>query len=321
MLRTQYLGLELDSPLILGASPWSLDLDVARRAEDAGASAIVMASLFEEQVCAAGEALTVYPPERAEFAVQPDEYLERIAALKSVLGIPVIASLNGSHKNAWLSYAALMDQAGADAIELNVYRVSTDFDRSAESVERETLDMVRTVVEATSIPVAVKLQPYYTSLAHFARAVVDAGARGLVLFNRFYQPDIDILNLETTPSLRLSDSSELLLRLRWLAILARKNSCDLSCSGGVHTAEDAIKAIMAGACTVQVVSAILKHGVRYLTTLIEDFANWMKEHEYRSVRQMHGSMSQSHCPDPQAFERANYMRTLQSWRKNGGVLV
>ncbi|MFO7177325.1 MAG: dihydroorotate dehydrogenase-like protein [Pseudomonadota bacterium] len=314
MLRTQYLGLELDSPLILGASPWSLDLDVARRAEDAGASAIVMASLFEEQVCAAGEALTVYPPERAEFAVQPDEYLERIAALKSVLGIPVIASLNGSHKNAWLSYAALMDQAGADAIELNVYRVSTDFDRSAESVERETLDMVRTVVEATSIPVAVKLQPYYTSLAHFARAVVDAGARGLVLFNRFYQPDIDIEGLERAPRLELSRPSELLLRLSWLAALSPFVRASFAATGGARSAGDVLKAVLAGADVVQLVSEVLAHGVGRFTTIRRELVEWMTEHGYPSLACVRGSMNLSRALDPAAFERANYLHVINSWR-------
>lgn len=334
-LTTNYLGLRLKHPFIPGASPMADDLDAARRLEDAGAAALVMHSLFEEQI--AGERfasiyhMEMYAHAHAEarsYFPEPDdhrfgkhEYLDHISKLKRCVDIPIIASLNGTTPGGWTEYATQMENAGADALELNVYHVSTDPQETGAEIEQRIVETARLVKKAVRIPVAVKLSPFFSGLPNLVAQLDEVGVDGVVLFNRFYQPDIDILNLETTPSLRLSDSSELLLRLRWLAILARKNSCDLSCSGGVHTAEDAIKAIMAGACTVQVVSAILKHGVRYLTTLIEDFANWMKEHEYRSVRQMHGSMSQSHCPDPQAFERANYMRTLQSWRKNGGVLV
>ncbi len=314
MLTTQYLGLELDSPLILGASPWSLDLDVARRAEDAGASAIVMASLFEEQLGAAGAELTYYPPDRGEFMVRPDEYLERIAALKSALRIPVIASLNGSRKHHWLSYAALMDQAGADALELNVYRVSTDFERSGDSLERETLDMVRMVVESTSIPVAVKLQPYYTSLAHFAGSVVNAGARGLVLFNRFYQPDIDIEGFERSPRIELSRSSELLLRLSWLAALSPFVRASLAATGGARSAADVLKAVLAGADAVQLVSEILAHGVGRFTAIRKELTEWLTGRGYPSLACIRGSMSLSRTLDPAALERVNYLHVLHSWR-------
>lgn len=327
-LSTRYLGFELPHPFMPGASPLVDDLDTVRRLEDAGAAAIVMHSLFEEQIRreqvatarfldapaeSFAEALT-YLPTPETFALGPEQYLEQLRRIKRAVRIPVIASLNGSTEGGWLSYARLLEQAGADALELNVYSLATDFDESGEILERRTLQMLSAVKHAVSIPVAVKLSPFYSSLAHFARRLEEYGADGLVLFNRFYQPDLDIEALEVAPTLRLSDPSELLLRLRWLAILSGRVRPSLAVSGGVHSAVDAIKAVMAGADAVQVVSALLKNGPDRLRTLRQDLALWLEEHEYDSLAQMKGSLSLLRCPDPAAHERANYMTILQSWR-------
>lgn len=327
-LSTTYLGFELPHPFMPGASPLVDDLDTVRRLEDAGAAAIVMHSLFEEQIRreqvatarfldapaeSFAEALT-YLPTPETFALGPEQYLEQLRRIKRAVRIPVIASLNGSTEGGWLSYARLLEQAGADALELNVYSLATDFDESGEILERRTLQMLAAVKEAVSIPVAVKLSPFYSSLSHFARRLDSYGADGLVLFNRFYQPDLDIEALEVAPTLRLSDPSELLLRLRWLAILSGRVRPSLAVSGGVHSAVDAIKAVMAGADAVQVVSALLKNGPDRLRTLRQDLALWLEEHEYDSLAQMKGSLSLLRCPDPAAHERANYMTILQSWR-------
>jgi dihydroorotate dehydrogenase (fumarate) len=231
--------------------------------------------------------------------------------------VPVIASLNGTTDGGWLSYARLMQEAGADALELNVYALATDFDVSSEILEKRVLHMLWSMKSAVHLPVAVKLSPFYTALAHFARRLDDLGADGLVLFNRFYQPDFDLDALEVRPALRLSDSSELLLRLRWLAILAGRVSCSLAVTGGVHSAVDAVKAVMAGADVVQVVSALLKHGPDRLATLRAELADWLEEHEYDSLAQARGSLSLLRCPDPAAHERANYMTILQSWKGFG----
>jgi dihydroorotate dehydrogenase (fumarate) len=327
-LATTYLGLGLAHPFMPGASPLADELDDVKRLEDAGASAIVLRSLFEEQIVreevstfvhteshgqSFAEALCFFPsPDR--FAFGPDEYLEQVRRVKATVRVPVIASLNGATRGGWLRYARLIEQAGADALELNVYTLATSPEETAQSVEDRVVEMLLDVKRAVRIPVAVKLSPFYTALAHFAHRLDQAGADSLVLFNRFYQPDIDIEELQATRALFLSSRSELPLRLRWLGILYGRVRASLAASGGIHTAEDAIKAVMAGAHAVQVVSALLQRGPAYLKTLREEVARWMEEHEYDSIAQMRGNMSLTSCPDPTVYERANYMLILQSWR-------
>ena len=327
-LTTEYLGLKLRSPLMPGASPLADSFDLVRQLEDAGAAAIVMRSLFEEQItremtgdiCAveshaeSSAEATSYFPKAAEFSLGPDEYLDQLRGIADAVDIPVIASLNGITSAGWLDYARQMEMAGADALELNVYYLPVDPAEGSIAVERRTLDIVRAVKSRLHIPVAVKLSPFFSALPHFARELQAAGADGLVLFNRFYQPDIDAENLEAAPTLHLSDPSELLLRLRWLAIVAPVVKIPLAVSGGVHSGLDAIKSVMAGASVVQVVSALLKKGPGYLRTLRLEMEHWMHEHGYESLKQMRGNMSLAHCPDPSAFSRANYMRILQGWR-------
>jgi dihydroorotate dehydrogenase (fumarate) len=327
-LSTRWLGLRLKNPLVVGASPMVDDLGTVRRLEDAGAAAIVLHSLFEEQVLreqlasfhhyeaheeSFAEALS-YFPSPADLPLGPDAYLELIRRVKAAVEVPVVASLNGATAGGWLQYARLMEDAGADALELNVYFLATDLYESAAAIERRTAAMARTVKEAVSIPVAVKLSPYYTSLACFAQRLVREGADGLVLFNRFYQPDLDVEALEVQRTLRLSDASELPLRLRWLAILSGRVDATLMATGGIHGALDAVKALMAGAHAVQMVSALLKHGPEYLRLVSDELARWMAEHGYESVDSMSGSLSLARCPDPAAYERANYVQILQSWR-------
>jgi dihydroorotate dehydrogenase (fumarate) len=316
-----------------GASPLVDDLDDVKRLEDAGAAAIVMHSLFEEQIVreqlatflhterhgeSFAEAVSFFPsPDR--FALGPEEYLEQIGRIKGAVRCPVIASLNGTTLGGWLGYARAMEQAGADALELNVYTIPSDFEEAAGAIEDRTVEMVKAVRGAARIPVAVKLSPYYTSLPQFAKRLDAAGAAGLVLFNRFYQPDIDADGLQVIRGLHLSNSSELPLRLRWLAMLSGRLSTSLAVSGGVHTALDAVKAVMAGAHAVQVVSALLQRGPRYLAALREGLAAWMDEHEYQSLAQLQGCMNMQACPDPSVYERANYMLTLQSWQPAGRI--
>ena len=327
-LSTSYLGLKLPHPFMVGASPMVDDLDTVRRLEDAGAAAIVMHSLFEEQiereqgrtlhdiqshVDAFSEASSFFP-EPTEFRLGPQAYLDQIHRIKAAVKVPVIASLNGISVSGWLEYAKLIEQAGADALELNVYYVATNPNEDGAAVERRTLDIVRAVKQAVRMPVAVKLSPFFSSLSHFAAELESAGADGLVLFNRFYQPDIDIEELEVRNELRLSDSSELLLRLRWLSILSAQRKLDIAVSGGVHTATDAVKAVMAGARSVQIVSAILKNGPQHLATLCSGLSRIVEERGYASISEMHGCMNLARCPDPAAFERGNYMRILQSWQ-------
>jgi len=327
-LSTTYLGFNLPNPLMPGASPLVDDLDTVKRLEDAGAAAIVMHSLFEEQITreqlghlhavemhedSFAEALS-YFPQPQEYRLGPEAYLEQIRKIKAMVKVPVIASLNGTSPAGWLDYAKLIEQAGADALELNVYYLATQAWETSESVERRTLEAVRVVKGAIKIPVAVKLSPFYSALANLAKQLDEAGADALVLFNRFYQPDIDVEELEVVPSLQLSDSSELLLRLRWLAILSGHVKGSLACSGGVHSPLDAIKAVMAGAHAVQLVSALLKREPAYLQTVRTGMERWMEEHEYSSLSQMHASMSHQKSPNPQALERANYMKILQGWR-------
>ncbi len=327
MLETKWLGLKLAHPLMAGASPLVDDLGTVRQLEDAGAPVIVMRSLFEEQLQA--EELTHYRytdfhrdtfaeaasflPEPEDFVLGPDEYLRQIQKIKEAVDLPVVASLNGTTEGGWLEYARQMERAGASAIELNVYQLAADPALSSQDVEHRTLEMVRHVVTAVKVPVSVKLSPFVTGLSCFADRLEAAGAKGLVLFNRFYQPDIDVDALEVKRAIHLSDNSELPLRLRWLAILSSQRELALTCSGGVHDTLDVVRALMAGADGVQVVSALLKHGPQHLSKLVQGLRQWMEEHEYKSIDELRGNMSLSSCPDPSAYERANYMLMLQSW--------
>lgn len=327
-LTTKYLGLTLQNPLIVGASPYCDTSYIARQLQDAGAAAIVMRSLFEEQVDAEQRALahhtestaessaeaTSYFPAFSEYQLAPDHYLKQLEHLKKTLTIPVIASLNGCRPGGWMDYAKRMESAGADALELNLYQLVTDPLTPADDVEEEMLDTVNAVTASVRMPVAVKISPFHTSPVHFALALEKAGAKGIVLFNRFYQPDFNLEDLEVLPQLRLSDSTELLLRLRWLAIISPHLKASLSATGGVHSSDDAVKALLAGAHTVQVVSAVLKHGPRFLTTLLNGLKHWVTEHGYDDIEQLRGAMNHQRCPDASAFERANYIRILQSWR-------
>jgi len=327
-LRTQYLGLDLPHPFMPGASPMVDDLDVVKRLEDAGAAAIVMHSLFEEQIVreqsrtvqdmesnvnAFAEATSFFP-QPSEFRLGPHEYLEQIRRIKEAVALPVIASLNGVTASGWLEYARLIEQAGANALELNAYYIATNPEESAADVEQRTLDIVAAVRRHVKLPIAVKLSPFHSSLANFATKLEAAGAQAVVLFNRFYQPDIDIEALEVVPQLKLSDPSELLLRLRWLAILSGRSKLELACSGGVHSGQDALRSLAAGAHTVQMVSALLRHGPAHLAMVREGVELWLEQHEYESLAQLRGSMNLARCPDPAMFERGNYMRILQSWR-------
>jgi len=327
-LSTTYLGMMLPHPLVAGASPLSDDLDGVKRLEDAGAAAIVLRSLFEEQITreqmaefanleshadSFAEAASYFPSPHA-FALGPSQYLEHLRLVKEAVRIPVIASLNGATPGGWIEYARLMAEAGADALELNLYRIATDPETTSADIERQAIETVRAVKKAVTIPVAVKLSPFYTALAHLAREFDRAGADGLVLFNRFYQPDIDPEELAATRTLHLSDSSELRLRLHWMAILSGRVQASLAVTGGVHTALDIVKATMAGAHVTQMVSALLIHGPVYLGTVLDDLSVWLQEHEWHSLAEMRGNMSLLKVPDPDAYERANYMLMLQSWR-------
>jgi dihydroorotate dehydrogenase (fumarate) len=327
-LTTSYLGLTLKNPLIVGASPFCDSITVSRQLQDAGAAAIVMRSLFEEQINAEQRALlhhietpaesnaeaTSYFPSYAEYQLAPDQYLRRIADLKASLSIPIIASLNGCRPGGWTDYARRFEAAGADAIELNLYQIAADPTVAADEVEADMLHTVRDVAGSVSIPVAVKLSAFHTAPAQFAVALENAGAAGVVLFNRFYQPDFNLEDLEVQPQLRLSDPTELLMRLRWLAILSPHMRGSLGASGGVHVATDAIKALLAGAHAVQLVSVLLRNGPRILTTILSGLTNWLTDHGYENIEQVRGAMNLRRCPDPAEFERANYIRILQSWR-------
>jgi dihydroorotate dehydrogenase (fumarate) len=329
-LSTTYLGLRLPHPLMSGASPLADDLDTVRRLEDAGAAAIVMDSLFEEEVLneqfrevqdveapehTFPEALSYHPHRDEYWAIGPDYYPERVRKIKEAVSIPVIASLNGISTRAWVEYSAKCQQAGADALELNAYFLTTDSEVSGEEVENRIVEVVRTVRAAVTIPFAVKLSPFFSSIPHLVKRLGQAGADGVVLFNQFYQPDIDIDRLEVVSRLRLSEPSELLLRLRWLAILSGRVGVSLAVTGGVHSTADVVKAVMAGAHGVQMVSALLRHGPQHLNKLRQDLTSWMVEHEYQSMGQMRGSMSLLKCPDPAAFERTDYVRILKGGAK------
>ncbi len=327
-LRTTYLGLELAHPIVPGASPLADDLDGARALEDAGAPAIVLRSLFEEQIeegaLAAARHLDAYEdahaearsffPATAKLAHGPDAYLEHLAKVCAAVDVPVIGSLNGVTLGGWLEYAALIEHAGASALELNLYRLPIDPEDDARTLEARDLAIVSAVLERVRIPVAVKLSPFYTSLPHHARALEETGVAGLVCFNRFYQPDIDAEILEAKRELHLSTPSDLPLRLRWLAVLSAQRSLSLAASGGVHEALGVVKALMAGAHATQMVSALLRRGPRHLRDVVRDLGEWLDDHEYESVAQLRGSMNVARSPDPRPYERANYAEILRMWR-------
>ncbi len=327
-LSTTYLGLKLAHPLMAGASPMVDDMGMVKRLEDAGVSAIVMHSLFEEQITreeqgtimdmqlssnASAEAISFFP-QADEYRLGPEKYLEQLRRIKAAVAVPVIASLNGTTPAGWLHYGKLMQEAGADALELNVYYIPTDAKETTADVEKRTLDIVKAVKAEVKIPVAVKLSPFFSALAHFAVELEAAGADGLVLFNRFFQPDINVEELVAEPSLQLSNPSDLLLRLRWLAVLHGHVKGSLAVTGGVHDSIGALKAVMAGADAVQMVSALLIHGPERLAQTRTGLAEWLEEHEYESLAQAKGSMSLVKSPNPQAFTRANYMRILNGWK-------
>lgn len=331
-VRTTYLGLELAHPFIVGACPMTGEIGTLRRLEDAGAAAVVLRSLYAEQVSnesmatheslvnpaeSYGEAMS-YLPTPDEFVMGPDEDIEHIANAKTALGIPVIGSLNGVQPGPWLDYATAMQQAGADAIELNLYDVVIEPGLDAAGIEERSITIVREIRARTRLPLAVKLSPFYTALPNFAGRLIDAGATGLVLFNRFFEPDINAEELEVVPHLALSTPDELLLRLRWLAILSGVLGCPLGVTGGVHTTPDAVKAIMAGAHAVQLVSAILTQGEGALSSMRDGLIEWLEEHEYPSIDTMRGSMDIERGPNPAALTRAQYVRQLQTWTPLNG---
>jgi dihydroorotate dehydrogenase (fumarate) len=327
-LSTTYLGLKLPHPIMPGASPLVDHLDLVKRLEDAGAAAITMHSLFEEQITreqqgmvyhmelldhGSAEALG-YFPQASEFRLGPYQYLEQIRLVKQTVTLPVIGSLNGTTSEGWLEYAKLIEQAGADALELNVYHVAADPKETGASVEKRLIDVVRAVKASVTIPLAVKLSPFYSSVANLAGELDALGVEGLVLFNRFYQPDFDLQELVVAPTLSLSTSNDLLLRLRWLSVLFGRVKASLAVTGGVHTPVDAIKAVMAGAGGVQTVSSLLKQGPEHIKTLVDGMRTWLEEHEYESLAQARGSMSLERSPNPAAFERANYMKVLAAYQ-------
>jgi dihydroorotate dehydrogenase (fumarate) len=327
-LSTTYLGLKLRSPLMPSASPLTRELDEIKRAEDAGAGAVVLPSVFEEQIRhenaeldamlekgteSYAEALS-YFPQVSEYRVGPDEYLELIQQAKRAVRLPVIASLNGTSVGGWTEYARQIQQAGADALELNIYYIPTDPDLPGAEVEKTYLDILRRVKAAVTLPVAVKLGPYFSNMAHMARQLEAAGADGLVLFNRFYQPDIDLENLEVEHSILLSTPQARRLPLRWIAILYGRVKTSLAATSGIHTAYDALKMLMAGADVTMLCSVLLRKGMAQIAVIEQEMKRWMEEHEYASVAELQGSMSQLKCPDPTAFERAQYMRLISTWK-------
>ena len=326
-LSTNYLGLKLKSPLVASSSPMCQEVGNVRRLEDAGASAVVLHSLFEEQIDIDSDQLDRFITESNDVSAEstshfpdllykvmgPEAYLKHIVKCKQAVNIPIIASLNGTTNSGWTSYAKEMQQAGADALELNIYYIPVDADATGEQVEQKYIDLVQAVRKEVTIPVAVKLGPYFSSMANVAKKLDAAGANGLVLFNRFYQPDYNLETLEVTPNLILSNSHELLLRLHWIAVIYGSVKADLALTGGVHSATDVVKSMMAGARIAMMTSALLKRGISYLDTITTELLVWMGEHEYDSIKQMQGSMSRNAVPQPGAFERANYMKVLSSY--------
>ncbi|MFA6111545.1 MAG: dihydroorotate dehydrogenase-like protein [Candidatus Latescibacterota bacterium] len=327
-LTTTYMGMKLRNPLVVSACPLSRDVAKVRQMEDAGAAAVVMFSLFEEEI--RHEALELdhylsygtnsfsealdYFPEHEEYAVGPEQYLEQIRKLKEAVDIPVIASLNGTTMGGWVEYGKKVEEAGADALELNVYHISTETGVSGLEIEQLHLDILGEVRKHVELPVAVKLSPYFSSMAHMARELALAGANALVLFNRFYQPDIDLDNLEVTPNVLLSTPQALRLPLRWIAILHGQVQADLAASSGIHGHEDVLKLLLAGANVTMMASALLAHGVGHLRGVLAGIEAWMAEHEYESVEQLQGSMSHRSYANPAAFERANYIKALNTFK-------
>ena len=326
-LTTTYLGLHLKNPLVASASPLSKKVDTVRRLEDAGAAAVVLYSLFEEQIThdsheldhylergthAYAEAID-YFPDLDHYNIGPEPYLEHLQRVKEAVSIPVIGSLNGISPGGWVQYARFIEQAGADALELNIYYLPTDPDLSSVELEETYIDLVRAVRSNVKIPLAVKLSPFFTSLPNMARRFVAAGANGLVLFNRFYQPDFDLEALEVVPNLDLSTSRDLRLPLRWIALLYGRIQADFALTSGVHTAQDVLKAMMAGASVAMTTSALLQYGPELVTRILGNIEEWMVVHEYTSINMMKGSMSQQAVAEPAAFERANYMKALNSF--------
>ncbi|MGA3326304.1 MAG: dihydroorotate dehydrogenase-like protein [Terriglobia bacterium] len=326
-LTTKYLGMTLKNPLVVSASPLSEDLGNIRRMEDAGASAVVLPSLFEEQISVESNTLDrflwqgtdsfaeslTYIPDMTGYNLGPDGYLEHLRQAKQAVSIPIIGSLNGSSTGGWVAYAKKIEEAGADALELNIYFISTDPEMSGGQVEQMYVDLVSQVKASVRIPVAVKIGPYFSSLPNTARRLDQAGADALVLFNRFYQPDFDLENLEVVPNLILSTPHELLLRLNWVAVLYGKNRADMAITGGVHTGLHVLKSMMAGARVAMMTSALLRDGIGHLATVQTELLKWMELHEYESIHQMQGSMSQRAVADPSAFQRANYVKVLSSY--------
>ena len=327
-LTTTYLGLKLKNPFVASASPISKKVDTARKLEDSGISAIVMYSLFEEQIIhesleldyyltrgtdSFAEAMS-YLPDAGTYSMGPEKYLNQVAELKKALKIPVIGSLNGFSKGGWTRYAKQIQEAGADALELNLYFVSTDPDLTAQDIENAQVELVAEVKTVVTIPLAVKLSPFITSLPNFAKRIVGAGANGLVLFNRFYQPDFDLDELEIVHSLDLSTSAELRLPLRWISILYGKLNADFALTSGVHTYKEVLKSMMAGAKVAMMASTLLNNGEQVISSMLNELGLWMESHEYKSIQQMQGSMSQKSVKEPAAFERANYMKVLGSFR-------
>ena len=327
-LTTKYLGLNLRTPLVPSASPLSEDMDNLKRMEDAGASAVVFHSMFEEQIrhethtlhhhpthgTASNAEVLSYVPEANEFQFAPNRYLLNIVKAKQAVGIPIIASLNGSTFGGWMTFARLIEQAGADALELNIYSIPTDPGQTAEEIETSYLTIVASVKAQVKIPVVVKLSPFFTNLAHFARRLDQQGVDGLVLFNRFYQPDIDLDAREVTPNINLSAPGEIRLPLRWIAMLHGRIRASLAATSGIHRGTDALKMLMAGADVTMLCPVLLRRGIEHLTVIEREMREWMESHEYDSVEQLKGSMSQKNCPDPSAFERAQYMRAIATDR-------
>jgi dihydroorotate dehydrogenase (fumarate) len=326
-LSTKYLGLKLRSPLVVSASPLSEDLGNLKRMEDAGAAAVVLYSLFEEQLRqdrlelhehlehgteSFAEALT-YFPDAGEYRLGPEEYLKHIAAAKKSTQIPIIASLNGSSAGGWTEYARKIQQAGADALELNIYYIPTDMNLTGTEVEMTYLDILKSVKANVSIPVAVKLSPFFSSFANMAKRLDQAGADGLVLFNRFYQPDIELESLEVKPNILLSTPMAMRLPLRWIALLQGKVKASLAATSGIHRASDALKMLLVGADVTMLCSTIIRHGIPQIAMIERDLTDWMEEHEYESVSQLKGSLSQKNCAEPAAFERAQYMKALTGY--------
>ena len=326
-LSTSYLGLKLKNPLVASSSPLLQKIETIKQLETAGVSALVMYSLFEEQIIneslklhrdllrgtdSFAEALT-YLPDYGQYSIGPETYVRHLSRVKEAVKIPVIGSLNGVTTGGWIEYAQKIEAAGADALELNLYYLAADPDLTSSELEDSYLTLVKDVRKRVRLPLAVKLSPFYTALPNFTRRLVDAGADGLVLFNRFYQPDFDLEQLEVVPNLVLSSSNELRLPLRWIAILFGRIQADFALTSGVHTGIDVIKAMMAGACVTSVTSEFLQNGIGRATEILAEITKWMEEHEYVSINQMKGSMSQQAVAEPAAFERANYMKVLSSY--------